>query len=134
MISKLISKILEKISKKLVSKYALISVLSYCYVFSALYLLVDTFECNKSVSFVLVYGLAYIVLYAVQLKYLFYKEHDRSKFIRYVLAIILFYILANLLYNFGLYFKINYLISTIITIAILMPLRLLVYTFYVYKD
>lgn len=120
-------------SKKQIYKYILISVVGYMYVFSSLYVLVDVFELNKSFSFMLVYGILYILLYSVQLKYLFNKTHSKNKFIRFCISIITFYFLANFLYNIGVYFEINYLISTLLTVAILMPLRFIISKFVVFK-
>ncbi|GAA4883757.1 hypothetical protein GCM10023311_02500 [Flaviramulus aquimarinus] len=129
-----IKELLSQISKKLVSKYILISLLSYIYVFISLYVLVDIFSFNKKISFIVVYAIAYILLYGVQLKFLFSKRHDNYKLIKYCCSILFFYICANMLYNLGLYLEINYIVSTAITIVILMPLRLIMYTFFVYKD
>lgn len=122
------------LNKKLISRYVLISILSYIFVFAGLYLLVDVYEINKTLAFIIVYGIAYIVLYGVQLKFLYSKSHDNSKLIKYFFSILFFYVCANFLYNFGLFFNLNYIISTALTIMILMPLRLLIYTFFVYGD
>ncbi len=126
--------ILNTKNKKLIFKYILISFISYLYTFSALYFLIEKLEWGDKKSFIIVYGLAYIVLYGVQLKYLFYKKHGSNKLARYIIAIILFYVSANIIYNSGLYLGLNYLISTAITIVILMPLRLFFYSRIVYKD
>ena len=120
-------------SRKQIYKYVLISLVGYLYVFFSLYALVDVFKINKSISFMVVYGILYILLYSVQLKYLFNTTHDKYKLIRFCVSIIMFYILANLLYNVGIYLKINYLFSTVLTVAILMPLRFLVSKFVVFK-
>lgn len=125
---------LKKITKKLISKYFIISVLSYIYVFSALYVLVSIYKVNKTVAFIIVYGSSYVLLYLIQLKFLFKKKHHKTKFVRYVISVLALYLTANLCYNLGLFLNINYLLSTVITIALLFPLRLFVYTFYVYKD
>src|SRR5690606_2673761 len=104
------------------------------YTFSALYFLIEKLKWGKEISFILVYGLAYILLYGIQLKYLFFKKHDYYKLRRYIISILLFYVSANIIYNFGLYLNLNYLISTAITILFLMPLRLFFYSRIVYKD
>jgi len=127
-------KLFSILNKRLISRYALISILSYIYVFTALYLSVDVFEVNKTLAFIIVYGIAYIVLYGVQLKFLYSKSHDNIKLIKYFFSILFFYVCANILYNFGLFFKLNYIFSTALTIMVLMPLRLIIYTFFVYKD
>lgn len=125
--------ILSPENKKLFVKYIFISLVSYGFVFTGLILLIDVFEVNKSLAFLAVYGVNYIFLYVVQLRYLFNTEHHTNKLIRFVGYILFFYLLANALYNLGLVLKINYLVSTVITIIILMPLRLLVSKKYVYK-
>src|SRR5690606_28166273 len=102
----------------------LISIIGYGFIFSSLFLMVDYFRFNQTISFILVYGLAYILLYGVQLKFLYFKEHDYRKLFRYFASIGVFYIGANILFNIGLYLGIHYLISTGLTILILMPLRL----------
>lgn len=114
-------------------KYIFISIIGYGFVFVSLYVLVDFLEINKSISFMIVYGVSYILLYSVQLKYLFNATHNKYKLIRFCISIISFYALANLLFNIGVYFKINYLISTLLTVIILMPLRFLVSKFVVFK-
>src|SRR5690606_31420128 len=118
----------------LIKKYALISVISYVYIFFSLFLLIDIFNFNKRISFIVIYGLAYIFLYIAQLRFLFNKKHHKSKFYKYIFSILLFYIFANLFFNLGLYFKLNYLLATVVTVIILMPIRFLVYKNYVYMD
>ena len=80
---------LEKIRKSenyiLLKKYISLSFLGYFYVFLFLYIFVDFFQINKALSFLLAYGSWYIVLYVLQLKYLFNKKHDRMKFFRFYL-------------------------------------------------
>ena len=129
-----LEKILNIKNRRLIIKYILISLISYLYTFSALYLLVEKLNYGRKISFILVYGFAYLILYGVQLKYLFYKDHDSGKLGRYILAIIIFYLSANIFYNLGLYLGLHYLISTALTILILMPLRLFFYSRIVYND
>jgi putative flippase GtrA len=120
--------------KRFYFRYLLISLLSYLYTLSGLFLLVDFLEINKIISFILVYGSAYLVLYAVQLRYLFNKKHSQNKLVRYLISIISFYILANAFYNLGLILNFPYLLSAIFGIGIIIPLRIIVYKYYVYKD
>lgn len=129
-----LKKIISLKSKKQIYKYILISVLGYLYVFFSLYLLVDVFNINKSIAFMLIYGVLYLLLYLIQLKYLFYAKHNKYKFIRFCASIIIFYLIANLFYNIGIYLEINYLLSTLLTVAILMPIRFLVSKFIVFKS
>ena len=115
-------------------RYTLISIFSYEYVFVSLYLLVDVFNWNKQLSFLVVYGIAYLLLYTIQLNFLFFKSHDKRKFLKYCFVILSFYLIANLLYFIGLKFGVHYLITTVLTIFVLMPLRFIVYKYFVYKD
>lgn len=129
-----IKRIFNPKNKKLFFKYGFISLLSYCFTFSGLYFLIDQLKIGKEISFIIVYGSAYIILYSIQLRFLFFKKHDSNKLFRYLIAIIIFYISANIFYNLGLCLNIHYLLSTAFTIIILMPLRLIVYSSFVYKD
>lgn len=129
-----ITQILHPENKKLIIRYVIISVLSYGFVFAGLILLVDYFKIDKSVAFLIIYGLNYLLLYVIQLKYLFNTKHHIKKLVRFVGSILLFYLLANVLYNVGLQLNINYLVSTTITIAILMPFRFFISKRVVYKD
>lgn len=129
-----IKTLLQQIKRRLISKYFIISVLSYVYIFLGLYLLIDVLNFNKKLSFIIVYGIAYVLLYVIQLKFLFSKKHDKKKLIKYCFAIVVFYLLANALFNVCLFFNINYMFSTAITIIVLLPIRFLTYMFVVYKD
>jgi putative flippase GtrA len=116
-----------------VINYIIISLFGYGFVFVSLYILVDTLKINKSIAFMIVYGISYLMLYTLQLRLLFKTKHSNSKLIKFCLSLIFFYALANVLYNTFNYFEINYLISTFITILILTPLRFIISKFYVYK-
>lgn len=128
-----IKKLLTIENRTLLIRYILISLQSYCYIFISLYVLVDVFQVNKTSAFLIVYGLLYIFLYVIQLKYLFKKKHSVKRMSRFYISLFSFYLFANILYNIGLWLEINYLISTIISITILMPLRLITAKFFVFK-
>lgn len=121
-------------NRKLVFRYILISIFGYSFIFGGLYILVDWFEVNKTVSFVIIYGLNYIFLYSIQLTLLFKTKHSSKKLIRYISSILLFYLCANLLYNFGLKLNLEYMLSSILTVVLLMPLRFLVSKLLVFRD
>ncbi len=129
-----IDKILNKENRNLAVRYVLISIISYGFVFSGLIFLVDIFKVNKTYSFLIVYGINYIFLYVVQLKYLFKTNHNKYKLIRFIVFILFFYLSANLIYNAGLKLGLHYLISTTFTIIVLMPLRIIVSKMIVFKD
>lgn len=129
-----ISQILSKGNKILLFKYILISICGYGFIFLGLYVLVDFLNLNETTAFMIVYAITYIYLYVVQLKYLFKTQHSWKKLVRFYAAILVFYILANIIYNLGLKLNINYLIASIISVVVLMPLRLIVSKLIVFKN
>lgn len=135
-------KILEKLksfihksqNKTQIKRYVLISLFSYIYIFGMLYLMIDIWKFNKTLSFLLVYGFAYLFLYTVQLKYLFNTQHKNNKLFKFILSILLFYIMSNVFYNLFLFLNINYLVATVFTILLLFPIRFLVLRNIVYRS
>lgn len=121
-------------NKGLLIRYIIISVFSYGFVFAGLIVLIDLFTVNKTLAFVVVYGINYFLLYKVQLSYLFRTTHHNKKVIRFIVFILSFYLIANVLYNIGLWIKLHYLVATILTVVILMPFRLWVSKNVVFKD
>jgi hypothetical protein len=124
----------NKVSKVFLSKYIIISIIGYSIIFFGLYVFVDILNFSKSISFLVIYAFNYSFLYLVQLIYLFKKKHKPTTLIRFLVYILSFYLLVNILFNILTYFDIQYLISTAITVIILFPLRLLVLKKVVYKD
>lgn len=114
-------------------RYIIISTIGYFYVFLSLYLMVTILKIDKSISFMIVYGILYILLYFLQLKILFKAEHNKFKLIRFFFSTFLFYVLANFLYYFFISLGVEYLLATLITIIILMPTRFLVSKYFIYK-
>lgn len=126
-------KIKDKELSTQIIRYICISIFSYGFIFISLYILVDIFQVNESLSFMLIYGVVYLLLYSIQLKFLFKTSHQKRRLVKFILSLLTFYIISNLLYNLFLYTNINYLISTALTVMILAPLRFLTSKYYVYK-
>lgn len=133
MIKKWFLSILNLENRKLLVRYILISLFGYGFVFGMLFLLVNFLKVDKSLSFMITYGIWYLFLYLIQLRLLFKVEHAPGKFLRFCLSLLFFYICANIFYNIGIYFKVNYLLSTLITVVILIPFRFLVLKLLVFK-
>lgn len=125
---------LSKENKSLTIRYIIISIISYGFVFSGLIFLVSVMQVDKTFAFIIIYGINYIFLYMVQLKYLFKTNHKPIKLFKFIVFILSFFLLANILYNLGLKLNINYIVSTGLTIVILMPLRIVVSKLIVFKD
>ena len=127
---------MKKINKKTkgqLIRYVLISLIGYTFVFTGLYLLVDILKVNESIAFMIIYGLSYLLLYFLQLKVLFRTDHTHAKLVKFFISIFAFYLMANLLFNIGVYLKLNYLVATVLTIGLLFPIRFIVSKFIVFK-
>ena len=124
----------NKGNKILLSKYIIISVIGYLIIFLGLYLFVDILNINKTISFLIIYAFNYMFLYMIQLKYLFKTNHNSTKLIRFLIYLVSFYLIANLLFNSLTSFGLQYLVAATLTIIILFPLRLLILKKVVYKD
>ncbi|AXT60801.1 hypothetical protein D1816_10715 [Aquimarina sp. AD10] len=129
-----IDKILGKENRELALRYVFISILSYGFVFIGLIILVNGFNIKETLSFIIIYGINYIFLYVVQLRYLFKTNHNTYKLIRFIAFILFFYTCANIIYNIGLNLNLNYLVSTAFTIVILMPFRIIASKLFVFKN
>lgn len=127
-------KIRNRENYKLIEKYSLLSLVGYAYVFSTIFLLVDLLHLNKTLSFFISYGSWYLMLYYLQLRFLFKTTHNNRKLIKFYSSILIFYVIANIIFNVVIFLKIHYLVATLLTVLLLMPLRLIVLKKYVYKD
>ena len=127
-------KILDKKNKKLAIKYILLSLVSYSFVFVGIIFLVEFSGISETMSFIIIYAINYLFLYIAQNKYLFKTKHNPNKLIRFIIYLVVFYILAIILFNTGTKLGLQYLITTALTIIILFPLRLLILKKVVYKD
>lgn len=130
----MLKKILQKKIKMLTIKYSIISLISYAFVFGGLLFMVEILKINKSISFVIVYAINYLFLYYFQSKYLFKSKHNLFKLLKFLIYLFSFYIIANLLFNLGLKLGIHYLVSTLLSILLLFPLRLITLKKIVYRD
>ncbi len=134
MFLKKIKSLSSKADKIFISKYLLISVIGYTLIFFGLYFFIDILNFSKTVSFIIIYAINYIIIYNIQLNYLFKTKHESKKLIKFIIYLLTFYLLANFLFNVFLKIGFLYLISTALTIIILFPLRLLILKKVVYKD
>ena len=111
------------IEKNNLVKYIKISIFTYLYVLTLLYLLVESFQFSKLYSYVFVYISIYIIEYLLTLIFLFSKKHTLLKFSKFIIYIFVFLTLSSTFYNFLLFFEINYLLAALIVTIALMPIR-----------
>lgn len=124
----------NKKTKEQLIRYILISLFGYAFVFSGLYILVTVLNINESISFMLIYGLSYLMLYMLQLKFLFRTKHTNRRLFKFLISIAAFYIISNVIFNIGIYFELHYLIATVFTIGVLFPIRFIVSKFIIFKS
>lgn len=120
-------------NRELLLKYIIISFIGYSFVFLGLYFLVDVFQINARLAFIVIYTFSYLLLYYLQLKILFKRTHSTPTLVKFISSIAIFYVLANILFTWFTWMSINYLIATCLIIAILMPVRFLVSKLLVFK-
>lgn len=129
-------RIYDLISKKSLGeivRYILVSIGGYLSVLLSMYIFVDLLKSNKSLSYFGIYLFAYLFDYLLTLKYVFQKEHKHSSLLKYVIYLVVFFLLNNLLYNLMIYLNVHYLISTITVMAILFPLRFSTIKYVIFK-
>ena len=114
-------------------KYISVSAISYLYILTLLYFLVNKFNFDKLYSYVFVYITVYIVEYTLTLKFVFKKNHSAKKTFKFLIYVILFLFISSILYKYFLILKVNYLIGAILVAIILMPLRYFSNKLWVYK-
>ena len=116
-----------------VIRYVLISALMNVAVLVLMYIFVDLLGMNARLAFFLDYTIVYVAAYIFNLRYLFFKEHDWKKAMKYLIYLAVFFPLANVLFALLTYLKLHYLLATILTTAVLFPLRFFTNKYFVYR-
>jgi putative flippase GtrA len=114
-------------------KYGLISAFGYGFMFFMMYFFVDIILMPKTTSFFITYLLAYIIVYFINLKFLFVKDHSWLNIIRFCLHTIFFLSCGSFLFSVFLELKMNYLIATVLVALTLFPVRFLAQKIFVFK-
>lgn len=114
-------------------KYISISVLGYTSILISMFLLVDLMRTNKSLAFFITYVVMYATEYFLNLKYLFYKNHNLKILLKFLLQICISLATGSIVFRMYLLLDINYLISTLLTAATLLPFRFMIQKFIVFR-
>jgi len=114
-------------------KYIFISIISYIFIFLTIIFLVEIFKLDPLLSSLISYGIVYIFDYQITVKFVFRSKSSFQKILKYLFYLLFFYFLTNFCYKFILLLKINYIISLIINILFIFPLKFLVSKYLVYK-
>jgi putative flippase GtrA len=114
-------------------KYLLTSVLVYIYILLAIYILVDLMDMDKVLAYIAVYITVYILEYTVTLLLVFNEKHHWTKLFRYMAYVAAFLGLSTMLFKLLISISIHYLIATLLTAMLLMPVRFVVNKYWVYR-
>lgn len=122
-----------EIKHKEIIGYVLIAAFNYPILFSLMFIFKNYFLFDDQLCFFLSYLIAYLIAYILQTK-LFKSGHKNTIAIKYLLQIVIFFSVGNLLFFlFNGKMDINYLSATLIVICLLFPLRYLFSKFVVFK-
>jgi len=130
----MIRKSFNKKNKQLAARYILLSLASYGFVFLGIMFLKEVLDVSETMSFIIIYAINYLFLYTAQNKFLFRTKHNTRKLIRFIIYLVVFYLLAIVLFIIWTEIGLQYLIATALTVIILFPLRLLILKKVIYKD
>jgi putative flippase GtrA len=115
-------------------RYVLTSAASYVFILGAMFVLVDWLTLNKVVAYVLVYLAAYAFEYYATLRLVFRSDHSHRKVLKFLIYVGSFLTLNTWVYKLLLALELHYLVATVATAALLMPLRFVVNKYWVYRD
>jgi putative flippase GtrA len=114
-------------------RYFSVSIFVYLFILTSMYLLVNELRIDKTVSYVIVYLLAYLAEYSMTLNLVFRSDHHWLKVIKFILNTAMFLALGTAIFHFMIIATINYLIATIAVAAILLPFRFISNKYFVYR-
>ncbi len=113
-------------------KYLSTSLAVYLYILAALYLLVDVLQIDPVLAYIAIYLTAYAMEYMLTLRLVFNELHRGSKVLKYVTYVGVFLGFSTLLYAWLLSVGVYYLLATLLTAGVLMPVRFVVNKYWVY--
>ena len=113
-------------------KYLLISLSVYCFIITAIYILVDICKLEKILAYVIVYITAYFIEYITTLRLVFNEQHHWIKVIKYIIYVGLFLGLSTYIFKLLISFDFNYLLATLLVSMVFMPFRFIVNKYWVY--
>lgn len=118
---------------KLVAKYFTVSAVVYAGIFVLMYVFTDLLGINPKVSFFVVYAMAYLSEYLLNLKVLFLKDHSWGKVLKYLCHVGFFFTLGNLLFAVFINMHAHYIAATVLVAGLLFPLRFFAHKYFVYR-
>lgn len=115
-------------------KYGVVTVISYTILLFGTFLLTDFFSLQENISYLITISFVYVLLYILNVYFVFNTKFNSKNLSRYILVLILFWSFNNSLFNFlTIFFSINYLIAILINIFIFGIVRFFIQKKYVFK-
>ncbi|NSL53759.1 GtrA family protein [Uliginosibacterium aquaticum] len=113
--------------------YAFVSLLAYGLVFGLMYFFVDLVGIGEPAAFFFTYAIAYFFDYIMNLRVVFRREHAGHRLVKYIIYLVVFFILANAIFYIANNFNLHYLWGTFLTLAVLFPLRFCALRYVVFR-
>ena len=115
-------------------KYGSVTISSYFIIIIGTYVLVEYLKMSPNLAYFIIISLIYIAAYIAYTKFVFTAEINKKTITKYIIALLIFWLLNNIFYNFMLeIFNVQYLLAAIINIISLGAIRFFVYKNLVFK-
>jgi putative flippase GtrA len=99
-------------------RYGAVTVFSYLFLLTGMYVLVDFLALHPGISYCLVLSIVYIGVYIAQSRFVFKVTFTQKRFFRYLMTLALFWVANNLIFNLlTVYFSIHYMVAALINIV-----------------
>lgn len=116
-------------------KYGLSAGINYILMFVLMTLFVEKFGTKPNITYLVIITLIYIETYAIYTKFVFKSNFNKENLLKYILFLVIFWFLNNLLYNINTeILKIQYILALIINMAILGTFRFFIQKKIVFKS
>lgn len=116
-----------------VFRYLLVSIVFYIAILLSLFLLIDIFNFEKVLAYVVVYSVSYILEYIITMTFVFSEKQKLIKVLKYMIYIVFFLLISTFTYRILLGIGVHHLLSAILVALMLMPFRYAVNKFWVYN-
>ena len=116
-----------------IARYLAVSVVTYVFLLSVLFALVDMWGLKKVPAYVIAYGAAYFLEYTSTLLFVFKGEHHWLKVLKFCVYVGGFLVLSTVIFDALVSQGVHYLVAPLVTSISLMPARYLVNRLWVYR-
>lgn len=120
---------------KILIKYGLVTISSYIFLLLSIYLLVDILMLSDNISYLIMTTLIYAGVYIANIKYVFKVKNKKIRITKYLVYLLIFWTLNNLLFNYFVeLLRIQYLLAAIMNIFLFGLIRFYIQKKYVFNE